>query len=108
MITALEDKFMELNQMLQEQSAENLFEQGNDEPIGFIKIIPSEPIAFSNKSIKITMAEPEAPKSEKKEKVADKSSEKKKSSVKDKLKTEKKPKEPKPNKESKKDLREAI
>ena len=46
MITALEDKFMELNQMLQEQSAENLFEQGNDEPIGFIKIIPSESIAF--------------------------------------------------------------
>lgn len=92
---------MELNQILQEQRAENPFEQGKDEPMGFIKIIPSEPIAFADKPIKITMAGPEMPKVERKEKDAEKAVEKKKSSVKEKLKGEKKPKENKPKKEKK-------
>lgn len=104
MISDIEGKFAELQQTIQEQRAENPFEQGNDEPIGFIKIIPPEPVAFADKPIKITMAEPEKTKSESKEKAADK----KKTSVKNKLKTEKKPKETKPKKESKKNLQEAI
>lgn len=41
MITSLDDKFMELNQMLQEQRAENPFEQANEDPVGFIRIILS-------------------------------------------------------------------
>ena len=103
MITSLEDKFLELNQMLQEQRAENPFEQANEEPVGFIRIIPPEPLHGTDRPIKITMEQPKEVKSEDKEKTTEK-----KSSVKDKLKNEKKPKENKPKKESKKNLQEAI
>lgn len=46
-----------------------LFEQGNDEPIGFIKIICSESIAFADKPSKNTMAESDFSKSESKDKI---------------------------------------
>lgn len=103
MITSLEDKFLELNQILQEQRAENPFEQANEDPVGFIRIIPPEPLQGTDRPIKITMEQPKETRAEVKEKASEK-----KSSVKDKLKNEKKPKENKPKKESKKNLQEAI
>lgn len=103
MITSLEDKFLELNQMLQEQRAENPFEQANEDPVGFIRIIPPEPLHGTDRPIKITMEQPKETRAEDKEKASEK-----KSSVKDKLKNEKKPKENKPKKDTKKNLQEAI
>lgn len=87
MIASLEDKFMELNQMLQEQRAENPFEQANEDPEGFIRIIPPEPLHGTDRPIKITMEQPKETRVEDKEKTTEK-----KSSVKDKLKNEKKEK----------------
>ena len=96
MITSLEDKFLELNQMLQEQRAKNPFEQVNEDPVGFIRIIPPEPLHGTDRPIKITMEQPKETRPEDKEKASEK-----KSSVKDKLKNEKKPKENKRKKDTK-------
>ena len=101
MITSLEDKFLELNQILQEQRVENPFEQANEDPVGFIRIIPPEPLHGTGKPIKITMEQPKEARAEDKEKASEK-----KSSVKDKLKSEKKDKVGKESRKSKKDLQE--
>lgn len=103
MITSLEDKFLELNQMLQEQRAENPFEQANEDPVGFIRIIPPEPLHGTDRPIKITMEQPKETKTEDKEKATEK-----KSSVKDKLKNEKMEKVGKESRKSKKELQEVI
>lgn len=103
MITSLEDKFLELNQILQEQRDENPFEQANEDPVRFIRIIPPEPLHGTDRPIKITMEQPKETRAEDKEKASEK-----KSSVKDKLKNEKKLKENKPKKDTKKNLQEAI